>query len=587
MKKLRTGTNIIRIFLNAGIILSLAGIVFSLSPAVPNQLLLASLYVINVIVMTSVIWLLTSRKLPVRIKQIAMAMNNAAEGKLTERVTFEGETEISLLAENFNSMMERLSGAITKVHFALHELKNISSTIGQLSQKGVASAAVQTECLKRASSAIREINSSITDISTPIVTLSSLSSDNSNAMTELSQSLHSTTQCIESLVMSVEEVSSSISEMTLAVRQIKENSAILAADTTRTAMLVGEMDNAIKQIASQAVDTSRIAETVRKDAEDGWKAVDATISGINEIKLSSTVTFNAIENLSKRVANIGKILSVIDEVAEQTNLLALNASIIAAQAGDRGKSFSVVAIEIKNLAKRTGSHTREISEIILGVREEMERAVKAITHSEKRIAEGSELSQISGGALRKIVDGIQDASNYMVEINKTALSQAQAGVGMQQAMDRVAEMVGQIAHATQEQSHGSELITSAVERMRNLTREVIHSINNHQNTAMQVVKSSEEINSMVVEICEASVLQTGSSQQISSSLDDFEESTNVQVSSTLVMDEILLKLLRQINVLQNEMEPFKVHELPKAVDFPSGLARNEQTILFEHGTEQV
>ncbi len=569
MKKLRTGTNLIRISLYAGIILSLVGIVTTLSPTTHYHTLLAVLFVFNAIVMTAVIWILTARKLPVRIRQIAAAMNKVAEGELTERVSFEGETEISLLAENFNTMMERLSGAITKVHYSLRELKIISSTIGQLSQKGVSSAAVQTECLKRATSAIREINSSITDIASPIVTLSTLSTENSNAMAGLSQSLQLSTQCIESLVIAVEEVSSSITEMTYALGQIKENTTILAGNTTRTASLVGEMDNAIKQIAVQATDASRIAETVRKDAEDGWKAVDATISGINEIKLSSTVTFNAIENLSKRVANIGKILLVIDEVAEQTNLLALNASIIAAQAGERGKSFSVVANEIKNLAKRTGSHTREISEIILGVREEMDRAVKAITHSEQRIAEGGELSQISGSALRKIVDGIQAASTFMAEINNTALNQVQAGIGMQQAMDRVAEMVGQIAHATLEQSHGSESITEAVEKMRNLTGEVIRSIKHHQNTAIQVVNSTEEINNMVAEICEVSVLQSGSSRQISSSLDDFEQSTNVQVSSTLVMDEILSKLLYQINVLQKEMEPFKVKELPRAVVLPS------------------
>ncbi len=560
MKKLRTGTNLIRMFLIAGIVLSLVGGIFAFGSTEQNQMLLGLLFIANVVVLTSVLQILSARNLPVRIKQIAFAMNNAADGKLTERVHFEGETEISLLAENFNSMMERLSGAITKIHFSLQELKNISLTIGQLSEKGVASATVQGECIKRTSLAIREINSSIMNISTPVVSLSRLSSGNSNSMSDLSMSLQSTTQCIESLVISVEEVSSSITQMTSTVRQIKENSSILAIDTTRTSALVYEMDSAIKQIVAQTADTSRIAETVRNDAEDGYRAVDATISSMNEIKLSSTVTFNAIENLSKRVANIGKILSVIDEVAEQTNLLALNASIIAAQAGDRGKSFSVVAHEIKNLAKRTGSHTREISEIILGVREEMERAVKAITHSEKRIIEGSELSERSGSALRKIVDGIQAASIHMVEINKTALSQEQASVGMQQAMDRVAEMVEQIAHATKEQSHGSELIASAVDRMRNLTGEVMISINNHRNSAAQVVGSSEEINSMVVKISEASILQAGSSQQISSSLDEFEESTNEQVTSTLVMDEILLKLLRQIDVLQEEMERFKSHD---------------------------
>lgn len=377
-------------------------------------------------------------------------------------------------------------------------------------------------------------------------------------MTDMSQSLEATTRHLESLVLSVEEVSSSIIEMAAAVRQIEENAVTLAADTTKTAALVGEMDCAINQIGAQAADTSRIAEAVRNDAEEGWRAVDATIAGINEIRSSSAITFDAIENLSKRVANIGTILSVIDEVAEQTNLLALNASIIAAQAGERGKSFSVVAGEIKNLAKRTGSNTREISEIILGVREETERAVKAITLSEKRISEGSSLSKRSGEALLKIVDSIKSASSQMMEINTTAANQADASKAMRLAMDRVADMVEQIARATQEQSNGSELITSAVERMRGLTREVMHSISAHQNSACQVVNANEEINIMVAEICDASVHQTDSAQKIGESLKDIEESTDVHVTSTLVMDEVLVKLARQIDVLQDEMGRFKV-----------------------------
>lgn len=557
MKKLKTGTNLIRMFLVCGIILSLAGLFATLGTETPNRTVLALLYTFNMVFIAAVIWILMARKLVVRIKQIAGAMNRAAEGELTERVSFMGESEMSLLSENFNSMMERLAGAIAKVHSALHELRNISATISQLSEKGVSSAAVQAEVLKRTSTAIREINHSITGISGSVITLSELSSGNTASMTDMSQSLESATHHLESLVLSVEEVSSSIIEMALAVRQIEENTGILATDTTRTAALVTEMDSAIKQIGLQAADTSRIAEVVRKDAEDGWKAVDATIAGINEIRSSSAITFDAIENLSKRVANIGTILSVIDEVAEQTNLLALNASIIAAQAGDRGKSFAVVALEIKNLAKRTGSHTREISEIILGVREETERAVKAITLSEKRISEGSALSQRSGEALLKIVDGIQAASSQMMEINTTAGNQAEASKAMKLAMDRVADMVEQIARSTQEQSDVSELITSAVERMRELTQKVMHSINNHQNSAAQVINANEEINVMVAEICEASTLQARSAERIGESLKDFEESTDVHVTSTMVMDEVLVKLARQIDVLQNEMVRFK------------------------------
>lgn len=558
MKKLRTGTNIIRTFLILGIYLSLAGLFLSVFPTEPNRTLLGILYATNILALVTVIRILAARKLPARINQIALSMNRAAEGELSERVILEGETEISLLADNFNSMMEKLSGAVTKVHISLSELRDISTAIGQLSEKGVTSAAEQAKSLKLTSAAIRDINHSISDIATPIVTLSSLSSSNSASMAEMSESLELTTKHLESLFRSVADVSSSIIEMASAARQIKENAVILATDTMKTAALVNGMDSAIREIGSQSMDTSRIAETVKADAEDGWNTVEAAIAGIYEIKKSSAVTFNAIENLSKRVANIGKILSVIDGVAEQTNLLALNASIIAAQAGESGRSFSVVAGEIKDLAKRTGNHTREISEIILGVREETERAVNAITLSEKRISEGSELSHRSGMALRKIVEGIQLAGNHMEEIGKTAISQTETSMAMQRAMDRVAEMVEKIAQATREQSHGSELITSSVELMKNITSEVMHSINHHQKSAVQVIKANEEISDMVVQICEASIVQAGSSRQIEASLNDFESSTKVHVSSTMVMDEILVKLARQINALQNEMERFKV-----------------------------
>lgn len=557
MKKLKTGTNLIRTLLAFGVVISLIGLIAVLLPDTVHRGLLALLFVLNAVFMTAVSWILIARKLVTRIRQLAAAMNKAAEGELTERVSFMGESEMSLLAENFNSMMERLAGAISKFHSSLHELRSISGTISQLSEKGVSSAALQSEGLKSTSTAIREINRSITDVSNSVVTLSSLSSSNTASMTVMSQSLESATQHLESLVLSVEEVSSSIIEMASAIHQIEENSAILATDTAKTSTLVNDMDSAIRQIGAQAADTSRIAEAVSKDAKEGWKAVDATITGINEIRTSSAITFDAIENLSKRVANIGTILSVIDEVAEQTNLLALNASIIAAQAGERGKSFSVVALEIKNLAKRTGNNTREISDIILGVREETERAVKAIALSEKRIAEGSELSKRSGEALLKIVDGIQAASSQMMEINATAVNQAEASSAMKLAMDRVAEMVEQIARATQEQSNGSELITSAVERMRQLTRKAMHSISSHQSSASQVINANEEINVMVAGICEASILQSTSAEKIGESLKDFEESTDMHVSSTLVLDEVLVKLARQIEVLQVEMGRFK------------------------------
>src|SRR5690606_30814219 len=131
-----------------------------------------------------------------------------------------------------------------------------------------------------------------------------------------------------------------------------------------------DMDVAIGQVETNASETARLSEQVSTDAATGMLALQKTLAGIDKIKDSSRTAADVIESLGRRIASIGNVLNVIDDVAEQTNLLALNAAIIAAQAGEHGKGFAVVAEEIKDLAERTGASTKEIVELIRGVQDE-------------------------------------------------------------------------------------------------------------------------------------------------------------------------------------------------------------------------
>ena len=80
-------------------------------------------------------------------------------------------------------------------------------------------------------------------------------------------------------------------------------------------------------------------------------------------------TSSRIEELGRSSDAIGKIINVIDEIAEQTNLLALNASIEAARAGEHGRGFAVVAGEVRRLAERTSSATKEIDETVRAIQQ--------------------------------------------------------------------------------------------------------------------------------------------------------------------------------------------------------------------------
>jgi methyl-accepting chemotaxis protein len=566
-KNLRLGTTFIRYALLAGCATALFGLYLAYSiignsaddPAVLAYAKWAfALFCFNALVMAVVFRMLAARKVMARVNVMAKAMDRGAEGDLTARVDVADADEIDKLGNNFNTMMARLAGMAARVTAAIGELRQIAADIRDVSRQSVAAAKVQSDGVRGTSGAVVEINQSVEGVAQSVESLSRAMADNSSLILEMSASMEEAIQHVEALVKAVDEVSSSIFEMAAAEKEIGASVGGLMDDAAATASMVAEMDSSIKQVEQNAVETAAISENVRRDAETGREAVEATIAGIGEIRSSSRITFEAIDNLSRRAGDIGKMLSVIDEVAEQTNLLALNASIIAAQAGEHGKGFAVVAEEIKELAKRTSSSTKEIVGVIQGVREETGRAVAAITLAEQRIAEGEELSRRSGEALGKIFSGVQMATDQVNQIARTTVEQTQGSRNMRMAMERVAGMVTQIGKATREQGHGSELIAAAAARMKDLTGEVLSSIRHQSKSGELVVRSTGDITAMIDRIGDACGVQTESSRRIVLAVEGIQHSAQGTAETTQVMDRAVSGLSQQMELLEKEMAGFRV-----------------------------
>ena len=114
------------------------------------------------------------------------------------------------------------------------------------------------------------------------------------------------------------------------------------------------------------------------------EAMTATIAAMLQIEQNNDQSVDAIKRLSHHSLRVGEFLKVIKDVVAQTNLLSLNASIIAAQAGEQGKSFAVVAEEVRALAQRTSASTSEIEELVRNIQTETDCSRKGGNSGERK-----------------------------------------------------------------------------------------------------------------------------------------------------------------------------------------------------------
>ena len=154
---------------------------------------------------------------------------------------------------------------------------------------------------------------------------------------------------------------------------------------------VGQANAAIAILREALGDTTHSVEAVSSaagraatTAKDGGAAVAQTISSIESVRTAVNKSAEQVAALGKRSQEIGQIVDAIDDIASQTNLLALNAAIEAARAGEHGKGFTVVAAEVRKLAERSSSETKEITQRISAIQQQVADVVRAMAGGQQR-----------------------------------------------------------------------------------------------------------------------------------------------------------------------------------------------------------
>jgi methyl-accepting chemotaxis protein len=481
-----------------------------------------------------------------------------SEADLSSKVGGANTRELNSLSDALNLIGEGLRETLGRVRGVSEQVAQVIDQISRSASTSTSGAATVAQRVEETSSSMVEMLASLRGIAENVEVLYQSAEESSSSIMEMAATNDEVAENVTAMAASVEQTAGAIEQMTFSIKEVAKNIEDLLKAAGLTSSAMSEMDVAISQVETNAYETARLSEQVSRDSEQGVESLQKTMAGIRRIKESSGSASTVIEQLGRRIQEIGNIVDVIDDVAEQTNLLALNAAIIAAQAGEHGKGFAVVADEIKDLAERTGASTKEIADLIRSVQTEAVNAVTAMNQGVRSVDEGVELGKETEGALKKIQDSAHKSTQMVKAIARATVEQARGSKEVTGSIQRIAATVETISKATNQQALGSEQIMSSAERMKMLTTHVQRSVQEQAHGSKQITRSIENINEMVTHLNRAQKEQTRGSEQVLKAVETIKTVAEAQNRSVKQLEEAIETLRKQADVLRGEVRRFRV-----------------------------
>lgn len=246
------------------------------------------------------------------------------------------------------------------------------------------------------------------------------------------------------LTYGASNVASASEQISESSQSLSEGASEQAASIQETSATMEEITSMTKQNADNALEASKLATACNHSVEHG----NTTVVEMN----------NAMKNIHESSGKIADIIKIIEGIAFQTNLLALNAAVEAARAGEHGRGFAVVAEEVRNLAQRSSTASKDITTLI--------------TDSVQKATTGMELVKKTEDVFAGVVAQVKKVTDLVNEISSASDEQNNGIQQINKAIQQMDQVVQQNAASAEETAASGEELTSQAQALNDLVNKV-------------------------------------------------------------------------------------------------------------------
>jgi len=426
------------------------------------QFQIGAVFASGFVIFIFLLWFTSNKLIISPLNLLLSSMQSFKNSKKEVVVEIKSNDEIGRLSESFNSLTKSLIQNMNEINFETEAAEKAAEEANKMKKN------LDTEYkyLERSTNVIIEAMNKFGkgDLSISIKAerdtgeIYNLFESFNRTVTKMKQTILQVADAVDATSSASTQISSSAEEMTAGAQE-------QSAQTSEIATAMEEMSSTIVETNQNTALAAEAAKDSGVLAEEGGRAVEDSVAGMEKISQVVHSAAGTVKVLGEQSEKIGKIVDVINDIADQTNLLALNAAIEAARAGEQGRGFAVVADEVRKLAERTTTATKEIADMIKQLQTGTAETVSSIEQGVEEANKGKVLVAKAGELINEIV----------------------------KSSSKVMDVVTQVATASEEQSATAEEISKNIESINMVAQESANGVG-------QIAKAAEDLNRLTEDL---------------------------------------------------------------------------------------